>query len=146
MTNEQASIILRKYNEFRRADGDYDLPYTAKEIGEAIDYAVAALEPKVPMTLDGITEAVCKETGITTEELMSPNRDREYAEARWMIWWIANANIGCSMTTLARYTKRNAHATVMHGIARGDEMMEDPRINPEWVERVERITKRLDNG
>lgn len=142
MTQQQAAEILRWHNRYRREGVAQQ--YTAQQIGEAIDVAIEALEPKVMPTLDSITQAVCLTTGLTVAEVMLPCRHREYTEARWMIWWIARKFIGCSTTTLARYFKRKSHATIVSGLKKADMFMEDPRLNEPWVRNVNAIINRLE--
>lgn len=48
MTRKEAKEILIDHNKWRRAQGQYDKVgaqplYTAKEVGEAIDYAIKVL-------------------------------------------------------------------------------------------------------
>lgn len=143
MNNKQATDILRAYNDWRRLDHDpSDAPYTPHQIGEAIDTAIAALEHKIPLTLDGITDAVCAATGLTIDEVRMKGRFREYAEARWMIWWIARKYFNTSVTSLARYSNRD-HALVIYGIKKAGEYMANPLLNPEWVKKVNAITDKL---
>ena len=48
MSNHDAAKVLRAYNWYRRGDHEpCDPPYSGKVIGEAIDVAIAALEPRL---------------------------------------------------------------------------------------------------
>ncbi len=46
MNTSEAAEVLRQYNEYRRGEAPY--PATAKEVGEAIDLAVAFINAAIP--------------------------------------------------------------------------------------------------
>ena len=140
MSHQEAALVLRKYNEYRMGDHEpCDPPYSGKVIGEAIDVAIAALEPSIVPTLENIIKAVSKETGVTEEEMTSRKRFREYAEARYICFWIAYNYTSSTMTCLARRLNACNHSIVYYGIKKGDEWMQHPSHNPEWVKRAKRI-------
>lgn len=145
MTNHQAATILREYNDWRRHEGTpCPPPRSTNEIGEAIDLAIETLSRTIPLTIDGVTQAVCEATGITADEVMEHTRCREFSEARWMIWWIARKIIGRSLTAIARHFNCT-HANVIHGINKGDDFMTNPLLNPKWVKRTNTIINNLMN-
>lgn len=140
MSCKEAAKVLRAYNWYRRGDHEpCDPPYSGKVIGEAIDVAIAALEPSIVPTLENIIKAVSKETGVTEEEMLSRKRFREYADARYLCFWIAYNYTSSTMTCLARRLNACNHSIVYYGIKKGDEWMQHPSQNPEWVARAERI-------
>lgn len=67
MTIERAAHVLREYNDYRRLDHEpCDPPFTATEIGQAIDVAADLLEGcVVKADIESIIRAVSRETGVT---------------------------------------------------------------------------------
>lgn len=146
MSHHEAAKVLRKYNEYRRGDHEpCDPPFTAKVIGEAIDVAIAALEPSIVPTLDNIIQAVARETGITEEEMMMRKRYREYAEARYMCFWLSYNYTSSTMTQIARRLNACNHSVVLYGIKKGDEWMAKPKLNEEWHKTAKRIINSFSN-
>ncbi len=142
MSCKEAAIVLRKYNEYRRGYLQRsDPPYSAKVIGEAIDVAIVALEPSIVPTLENIIQAVSRETGVTDEEMMMRCRCREYAYARYMVFWLAYNYTRATQTSMARRFCLKDHVSVSYGIKKGDEWMSKPKLNEEWHKTAQRIIK-----
>lgn len=78
MTIERAAHILRKFNDYRRLDHEpCDPPFTAAEIGQAIDVAADLLEGcVVKADIESIIRAVERETGVTEAEMCNRGRQR----------------------------------------------------------------------
>lgn len=146
MNNGRAADILQEYNAWRNNSYDaVDVSYTQDELTEAVELAVKALKPKLKPTLDNIAAAVLEETGLRMDELLSPKKIRDYAEARWMVAWIAYSYTNASTPMIARFLERHNHVTILHGINYGDDWMRNHRLNPDWVEKVKHIIEKIDN-
>lgn len=144
MTDCRAADILQEYNAWRHRSYDaVDVSYTPDELTEALELAVKALKPKLKPTLDNIAAAVLDETGITMDDLLSVNRYRDFAEARWMVAWIGYSYANASTPRLARFLNRSNHSTVLHGIKFAREWMENPILNPEWVRKTKKIIEKI---
>lgn len=113
---------------------------------EAIDRAIEVLEPTVKPTINGIIEAVCAETGVTREELITPSHIREYAESRWMVMWLCRYYTSYTLTTISRSLGCRSHVTTMHGINKGDTYMAKPNHNPTWVSHVKTIIRQIERS
>jgi chromosomal replication initiation ATPase DnaA len=114
MTIEKAAGILRKYNEWLRADEDTDLGYTPSEIGMALDVATDILERSIVRTdIDSIIQAVTRETGVTEAEMLAKGRQREYSEARAIVSWLAYNYTSMTLTAIGRRFGRD-HATAIY--------------------------------
>ena len=139
MSNSRAAQILRGFRDFFTA-------HAADEIGLAIDKAIAVLSPDVEVTIDGIADVVCMETGVSRDELYGLDRCREYSEARWIVWILAKKYLGSSTTSLARHFNRKRHATVVHGQHKGTEYLNNPILNPEWVQLFNQVDTKIRDG
>lgn len=140
MSCKEAAKVLRAYNWYRRGDHEpCDPPYSGKVIGEAIDVAIAALEPRIVPTLDNIIKAVARETCVSEEEMLMRHRFREYAYARYMVFWLAFHYTKTTKTAMARKFGLKSHASIVYGIQKGDEWMAQPKLNDEWFKSTTRI-------
>lgn len=139
MSNSRAAQILREFRDFFTA-------HAADEIGLAIDKAIAVLSPDVEVTIDGIADVVCVETGVSRDELYGLDRCREYSEARWIVWILAKKYLGSSTTSLARHFNRKRHAKVVHGQHKGTEYLNNPILNPEWVTLFNQVDTKIRDG
>ena len=139
MSNSRAAKILREFRDFFTS-------HAADEIGLAIDKAIAVLSPDVEVTIDGIADVVCVETGVSRDELYGLDRCREYSEARWIVWILAKKYLGSSTTSLARHFNRKRHATVVHGQHKGTEFLNNPILNPEWVKLFNQVDTKIRDG
>ena len=145
MTEGRAADILQEYNTWRHNSYDsVDVSYTPDELTEALELAVKALKPKLKPTLDNIAAAVLDETGITMDDLLSANKYRDFAEARWMVAWIGYSYANVSTPMLARFLHRHNHSTILHGIKSAKEWMENPALNPEWVRKTKNIVEKIE--
>lgn len=113
-------------------------------IREAIEVAITTLAPNLTPTLDNIIAAVARETGVTEDEMLMRCRHREYAEARYMVFYLAHYYTSTTLTAMARRLERADHVIVIYGIKKGDEWMVHPQLNPLWVERVKRIINSIE--
>lgn len=102
------------------------------------------LQTEEPVTLDFIAEAVCMQTGVTMEELLSQNRVSQWVEARWMVAWLARQYTTRTSASIARFLHRRAHGTVLHGIEKGNDYMNEPRLNPGWTRKVKKIINEIE--
>lgn len=143
MTREEAVKVLRNHNDWRRSG--YAQQYTAKEVGEAIDMAIAALSPRLKPTLENIAAAVTEETGIALNLLRAEERTLYLVEARWMVMWLGREYTGATNAEIAAFLNRKTHGTVIHGYCMASERMRDPRISPLWVIKVKRIQAQIEN-
>lgn len=142
MTIERAAHVLRKFNDYRRLDHEpCDPPFTAAEIGQAIDVAVGVLEGKIGADIDSIISAVSRETGVTEEEMCRKGRQRRYAEARAIAGFLAYRYTPMTLMAIGERLGRD-HAVVLYHIRKVSEWLDNPRLNPEGA----MITKKLMNA
>ena len=70
--------------------------------------------------LKALLETVCRETGVTEQEIKGPQKLRRIADARKIFWVIATEQKICSMNRAAKYVgKRHSTAAVMIKQAKG---------------------------
>ena len=147
MTCATAAQVLRLYNDYRRSDHEpCDPPFTAREVGEAIDKAIEVLDDGTVLPdVSGIIRAVCRETDVTEEQVMGNVRLRRYAEARAMVAWLCRRHMRLTMPRIGKAMNRT-HATVVYYLREVEEWLRYPRLNPECVEILKKLDKELDNG
>lgn len=71
----------------------------------------------MPTRLLKIEAIVAKMAGVTIDEIHSHDRDREFADARAMVWLIAREYMNLSYPLIGRLFNRD-HTTVMSGVKR----------------------------
>ena len=137
MTIERAAHILREYNDYRRLDHEpCDPPFTATEIGQAIDVAVGVLEANI----ESIISAVSRVTGVTEAQMSMNGRQRKYADARAIVCYLAYNYTPMTLMAIGKRLGR-AHTVVLYHIRKVSEWLDYPKINPEGA----MITKELMN-
>lgn len=70
-----------------------------------------------PSRLTLIEEAIAKAAGITVERLNSKIRERNAADARAAVWFVARDHLNYSFPFLAKLYERD-HTTIMSGVKR----------------------------
>jgi len=144
MTISTAAHILRKYNEYRRGDHEpCDPPFTAQAIGEAIDLAADMLERSiVKRDIDSIINAVARETGVTDEEMCNKGRQREFAEARAIVSYLAYTCTSMTLTSVGKRLGRD-HVCVMHYNRTVRAWLDEPRLNLRAARIVTKLMEEL---
>jgi predicted nucleic acid-binding protein len=144
MSNERAAKVLREYNEYRRGEHwPCDPPYTATEIGNAIDFAVSELERNtLSADIDSIIRAVCHETCVTESEMLEKGRFRRFAEARAIVSWLAHHYTNMTLTAIGERLGRN-HVCVIHYNRCVDEWLANPRINERAVLIINKLVNKI---
>lgn len=134
MSNAEAADLLKT------------LKYTSGVSGktrEAIDKAIAALQPSIMPTMESILAEVCRETGVTEEQMMSKGRYREFSEARYIFFWLTYRYTGITYAAIGQRVNR-VHPLVYYGICKVNEWMANPKINPDVVKQIEQIKDRIE--
>ena len=109
--------------------------------GEALDMAIDLLVRSiVKADIEDIIQGVVRETGVTEAEMCNKGRQREYAEARAIVSWLAKRYTSMTLTSIGKRLGRD-HVSVVHYIRIVDSWIEEPRRNM----RGARITQKLIN-
>ena len=128
MTTKQAIEKLRQL----RQDCD-------ESTGDALDMAIALLDRSiVKADIETIIQGVVRETGVTEAEMCNKGRQREYAEARAIVSWLARRYTSMTLTSIGKRLGRD-HISVIHYVRMVGSWMEEPRLNM----RGARITQKL---
>lgn len=107
--------------------------------GEALDVAIDLLQHNLPKhNIDSIIKAVERETGVSELEMTHRGRQREFAEARAIVCWLAYHYAPMTLTSIGRRLGRD-HPTVIHYNKMVDNWLDEPRLNL----RGARITTKL---
>ena len=147
MTIDRAAHVLRKYNDYRRLDHEpCDPPFTATEIGEAIDFAAGFLEKSiVKADIESIIQAVVRETGVTENEMTNRGRQREFAEARAIVAWLAYHYTPMTLTSIGKRMRRD-HPTVIHYNRMVDSWLDEPRRNMRGARVANKLIRELNES
>ena len=128
MTTKQAIEKLRQL----RQDCD-------ESTGDALDMAIALLDRSiVKADIEAIIQGVVRETGVTEAEMCDKGRQREYAEARAIVSWLARRYTSMTLTSIGKRLGRD-HISVIHYVRMVGSWMEEPRL----IMRGARITQKL---
>jgi len=146
MTIERAAHVLRKFNDYRRLDHEpCDPPFTAAEIGQAIDVAADLLEGcVVKADIESIIRAVERETGVTEAEMCNRGRQREFSEARAIVSWLAYNYTSMTLTAIGKRLGRD-HATAFYYNKMVNTWLYDKRTNPRGRSITIKLMNELDN-
>lgn len=94
-----------------------------------------ATDIRMPTRLAMIEKAVAKVANIEDpEELHGRRRDKQYAEARMVVWYVAYNYLGYSYPALGRIYGRD-HTTIMSGVRRMSKLPARKDV-VDWVRRV----------
>lgn len=147
MTIERAAHVLREYNDYRRLDHEpCDPPFTATEIGQAIDVAADLLEGcVVKADIESIIRAVSRETGVTEAEMCNRGRQREFSEARAIVSWLAYHYTSMTLTAIGKRLGRD-HATAFYYNKTVGTWLYDKRTNPRGRSITIKLMNELDNN
>ena len=107
--------------------------------GQALDMAIDMMQHSiVKADIESIMQAVVRETGVTEAEMCNKGRQREYAEARAIVAWLAYHYTPMTLTSIGKRMRRD-HPTAIHYNRMVDSWLDEPRRNL----RGARITTRL---
>ena len=145
MTIQRAARVLREYNVYRRGEHEpCDPPFTAQAIGEAIDVAVDLLERNVSKAdIESIIKAVSRETGVTEEEMCNRGRQREYAEARAIVSFLAYRYTPMTLTAIGTRLGRD-HASAIYYNKTVASWLVNKRLNPKGYRITVKLINELD--
>lgn len=128
MTTKQA---IEKLRELRQGCDE--------STGDALDMAIALLDRSiVKADIESIIKGVERETGVTEAEMCNRGRQREFAEARAIVSWLARRYTSMTLTSIGKRLGRD-HISVIHYVRMVGSWMEEPRLNI----RGARITQKL---
>ena len=99
---------LLAYSTLTNAQIDMEL--TEQVVGRLVRSASSEI------TIDTITEAVCRHFNIPEKMLVTASRKREIAQARMVVMYLAREMTNKSLVEIGRQLNRN-HATVLHAIS-----------------------------
>lgn len=93
-----------------------------------------------------IIAEVCREYGITRDEILSQRRDRKFSYPRRKCYYRMRTELGLSYPRIAELMKRKNHTSVLHGIGRYyDALFGNPNIKLTTGE-VRKLAKRVKPG
>lgn len=109
------------------------------ELAEQVVSRIVDITPSA-LTVENIIDAVCEETGVTEEQILSKARSNEISLARQIAMYLTKKHMDKSLQTIGEMFGKRTHATVLHAISTIKNQME---IDPVLKRRVERLESRL---
>lgn len=89
---------------------------------------IGAEGPTVPEIFQAVTDATNK----SAQDLVGPRRSQDLSRPRFLTYWLLkNLRPDLSLPTIGKAMKRD-HTTVMHGIRRFEELMDQPPYR-DWL-------------
>lgn len=116
---------------------EVDLPLAKRVIGQAI----RKLEKK-KLTVDSISEIVCKHFNIKTELLQTASRKREIVQARQVAMYLSKLHTELSLAQIGSVIGKKNHATVLHACKTVKDQIEVDKSFRDAIEEIEKILKR----
>ena len=115
-------------------------------MGEALDYAVDMMRESIVTTdIESIIRAVTRETGVTEQEMCNKGRQREYAEARAIVAWLAYHYTPMTLTSIGKRMRRD-HPTAIHYNRMVDSWLDEPRRNLRGARVANKLIRELNES
>lgn len=116
---------------------EVDLSLARRVIGQAI----RKLEKK-KLTVDSISEVVCKHFNIKTELLQTASRKREIVQARQVAMYLSKLYTEMSLAQIGSVIGKKNHATVLHACKTVKDQLEVDKAFRDDIEEIEKVLKK----
>lgn len=114
--------------------------------GQALDMAIDMMQHSiVKADIESIIKAVARETGVTEAEMCNRGRQREYAEARAIVAWLAYHYTPMTLTSIGKRMRRD-HPTAIHYNRMVDSWLDEPRRNLRGARITTKLLKELEDA
>lgn len=90
------------------------------------------------ITVESIIELVCSTMAISREELISPKRTREIANARQVAMYLCKIHTKAALSNIGAAMGNRTHATVMHACKTIPNLMQTDKILKKQIEDIQR--------
>lgn len=100
-----------------------------------------AIEDKSQL-IDTVIASVADHYCVKVEDLLSPSRTADLAEARFMAAYVLYETSGLSYKAIAFALGRTDHTTILHALNRAEELMAQPHFR----RRAEEITTSINSN
>jgi chromosomal replication initiator protein DnaA len=116
---------------------EVDLPLAKRVIGQAI----RKIEKK-KLTVDSISDIVCKHFNIKTELLQTASRKREIVQARQVAMYLSKIYTEMSLAQIGSVIGKKNHATVLHACKTVKDQLEVDKAFRDEIEEIEKALKK----
>lgn len=116
---------------------EVDLMLARRVIGQAI----RKIEKK-KLTVDAISDIVCKHFNIKTELLQTASRKREIVQARQVAMYLSKLHTEMSLAQIGSVIGKRNHATVLHACKTVKDQIEVDKSFRDSIEEIEKILKK----
>ena len=116
---------------------EVDMALAKRVIGQAI----RKIEKK-KLTVDSISEVVCKHFNIKTELLQTASRKREIVQARQVAMYLSKLYTEMSLAQIGAVIGKKNHATVLHACKTVKDQLQVDKSFRDDLEEIEKILKK----
>lgn len=109
------------------------------ELAEQVVSRIVDITPSA-LTIETILDAVCEETGVTEEQIMSKARSNEISQARQIAMYLTKKHMNKPLQAIGDAFGGRTHATVLHAISTVTNQME---YDPVFKRRIDRLDSKL---
>jgi len=96
---------------------------------------------QTPLKIAKIEEVIAQAANVRVEDIRSKRRDREIADARHAIWFVAHDHLGYSYTLLGEIYEKD-HTTVLAGVRR----MRKAKAKQTIIEGIKKVAPDIFDG
>ncbi len=95
------------------------------------------------ITPEMIINSVCETFSVSKEDILSPKRTNELTEPRHLIMFLMKQYTSLTYANIGNKLGKRDHATVMNGVNKAKDKLNNPSANPDFVDNCNRIKKNL---
>ncbi len=103
--------------------------------------AIRKIEKK-KVTIDSISEVVCKHFNIKTELLQTASRKREIVQARQVAMYLSKIYTELSLAQIGSVIGKKNHATVLHACKTVKDQLQVDKAFRDDLEEIEKVLKK----
>ena len=92
-------------------------PLTPEAVADQLD-TIAGPDPRADVTPEHVLETVGRHLRVSTEQILGRGRTATVAQARQVVMYLLNVELGMPPTSVGRFLSGRNHSTVIHGVER----------------------------
>ena len=92
-------------------------PLTPEAVADQLD-TIAGPDPRADVTVEHVLETVGRHFRVSAEQILGRGRTATVAQARQVVMYLLNVELGMPPTSVGRFLSGRNHSTVIHGVER----------------------------